>query len=350
MASVMQNLAFAASFASFLFACHLWIVRPAQRAAVFILGAFFLVLSLQTALLGLLLEFGRDHWWTFIRPTLAMMIGPIAWIYLSSAAAREFRPRLHHGLHFLPALFIAFQMLAKVFVVDIDLAIITSFAVYAAAVAWKARLGPAQFADFGDRAGDVYRWLLAAIALLVFALVAEIAIVADIHRGRHIGESPAVLVSLVLDLVLIGTVLLTAMRRPSPFDWMIEMREAAFTSSRPSYTEAEYRDCIARFEALIAKEKLHLEADITVRTVARKLGVSPRLLSEAVNRSYGESYSRRMNRLRVEDAKRLLRENEGMSITEVMFESGFRTKSSFNREFRALAGETPSAFRERAVS
>ncbi len=348
MTSVMQNLAYASSFVSFLLTCHLWIVRPALRAGSVILGAYFLVLSLQLALLSLTLEFGRDHWWMFIRPTLAMTIGPVAWIYFSSAASADFKIGPRHALHLLPALFIAFEMLAGIYIVDIDLAIIVSFGAYAAAIGWRARLGRAQFSHLGAHAsGQVYRWLVVTAALLALSLVGEMAIVADIQRGREIAQSPALLASLILTLFLVGFILLATLRRPSLFDWMYEIGNAAFAAKLSSYSEVEYKNCIARLEALVAHEKLYAEDGVTVRVAAKKLGVPARLLSEAVNRIYGESYSRHMNRLRVDAARRLLYENAGISITEVMLDAGFRTKSSFNKEFRAFTGESPSAFRQR---
>ncbi|MCG8435795.1 MAG: helix-turn-helix domain-containing protein, partial [Gammaproteobacteria bacterium] len=89
---------------------------------------------------------------------------------------------------------------------------------------------------------------------------------------------------------------------------------------------------------------LYKEESATLRTAAKKLGIPARRLSESVNRVYGESYSRRMNRLRVEEAKRLLRDHPGKAMLEVMYEAGFRTKSSFNKEFRALEGVSPSEY------
>lgn len=53
-----------------------------------------------------------------------------------------------------------------------------------------------------------------------------------------------------------------------------------------------------------------------------------------------------MNRLRVEDAMRLLLEPPERSMYDVMPDSGFRTKSSFNKEFRTIAGMEPSDYRE----
>jgi AraC-like DNA-binding protein len=55
-----------------------------------------------------------------------------------------------------------------------------------------------------------------------------------------------------------------------------------------------------------------------------------------------------LNLYRVNQSKRMLR--LGKSITEACYSSGFDSLSYFNRVFKKLAGETPSAFRRRFVT
>jgi AraC-like DNA-binding protein len=55
-----------------------------------------------------------------------------------------------------------------------------------------------------------------------------------------------------------------------------------------------------------------------------------------------------LNLYRVNQSKRMLR--LGKSITEACYSSGFESLSYFNRVFKKLAGETPSAFRRRFVT
>lgn len=51
-----------------------------------------------------------------------------------------------------------------------------------------------------------------------------------------------------------------------------------------------------------------------------------------------------VNRYRVELACRALA--AGTSVTEAMFEAGFRTKSNFNREFRRVTGQSPTGWQQ----
>jgi AraC-like DNA-binding protein len=51
-----------------------------------------------------------------------------------------------------------------------------------------------------------------------------------------------------------------------------------------------------------------------------------------------------MNELRIEEACKLLREQEEMSITEVAEFSGFQNISNFNRKFKKLKFITPREY------
>lgn len=347
---IMQNITFAVSFASLLFACHLSVARSSTHAASTLLAAFFFLLSAQMGLLTLSLEVGRDQWWAFLRPTIAMTIGPVAWLYFSSAANPEFKIRFRHGLHFLPAIAIGLELVSNIVIVDIDTAIIASYAAYSLALFWQARLGASRFSHLRNGASLVHLWLVVGAAILALSAISEIAIAADIQRGRAISQSPALLGVLIIDFVLVAYVLLAALRQPAAFEWMFTLREKTLSQSPGTYREDEYQQCIGQLNALIQRERIHTQEGITVRVVARKIGVPARLLSEAINRIYGESYSRFMNRRRVEVAQQLLRDHANLPMIDVMFDSGFRTKSSFNREFRAVTGETPSSFRKQVYA
>ncbi len=53
-----------------------------------------------------------------------------------------------------------------------------------------------------------------------------------------------------------------------------------------------------------------------------------------------------LRRVRIEKVKQLLL-NPHRRVSEAAFATGFQTLSQFNRDFRRVVGETPSAFRER---
>lgn len=104
------------------------------------------------------------------------------------------------------------------------------------------------------------------------------------------------------------------------------------------------RQLLARLDTVVTEKQLFRDNDLTLARLARRLGVPARDVTNAANRVTGENLSRYINNFRIKHAQRMLRETD-MSITDVMFDAGFVSKSSFNTEFRRIVGQTPSQFR-----
>ena len=91
---------------------------------------------------------------------------------------------------------------------------------------------------------------------------------------------------------------------------------------------------------------MHLEDDLTLKTVATRFGVSREHLSRAFHRHFGVTYQRHVVNKRLDLARRLLMDPEGMSLLEIALASGFQSHSSFSRVFRQHVGVTPGQFRK----
>lgn len=79
-------------------------------------------------------------------------------------------------------------------------------------------------------------------------------------------------------------------------------------------------------------------------SVAQRLGLSRRRLTQLFRQVTGESWLKHVRRLRVEHAKQLLRAS-GRSIAAVAFECGFEDLSSFYRAFKSTTGQAPHRWR-----
>ncbi len=100
--------------------------------------------------------------------------------------------------------------------------------------------------------------------------------------------------------------------------------------------------------ALMEKHGPQEDSELTLQELADRLGVSPHNLSEVINGRLGTSFHDFVNGYRVEEAKRRLRDPDfaHQTILAVALESGFRSKSTFNKIFKRFTGVTPSRFRQ----
>ena len=93
----------------------------------------------------------------------------------------------------------------------------------------------------------------------------------------------------------------------------------------------------------------HLDATAPLQNAAAQLGVTPDYLSKLFRKSTGCSYPDFCARLKLEEAKRLLR--EGFCKTyEISAQLGYRSVDYFTRKFKAATGMTPGEYRKSAAS
>ncbi len=100
---------------------------------------------------------------------------------------------------------------------------------------------------------------------------------------------------------------------------------------------------------LRAKDRMDAASheDWPVRRLARVSGVSAAHFARSFKQAFGVPPHRYLLTRRIERATALLRDTE-MSITEIAFETGWRSLGTFGRTFRDVTGENPGAVRERA--
>jgi AraC-like DNA-binding protein len=93
------------------------------------------------------------------------------------------------------------------------------------------------------------------------------------------------------------------------------------------------------------------EPDLTLTELARRLGTNTAYLSRAVNEGLGMNFNAFINRMRAEEVARRLRADPApRDLLQLALDSGFSSKATFNRAFRAEFGVTPSEFRARLRS
>jgi AraC-like DNA-binding protein len=86
--------------------------------------------------------------------------------------------------------------------------------------------------------------------------------------------------------------------------------------------------------------------DLDVAMVAQCAGVSKHHFIRSFSAEYGQTPAQYLAHRRIERAQDLLRATN-LTVTEVCMLVGYTSLGSFSAKFRALVGETPSAFQQR---
>lgn len=112
--------------------------------------------------------------------------------------------------------------------------------------------------------------------------------------------------------------------------------------------DAELKTCYNKVLVFMAQHKPYLDPDLTLPKLAEDLQVPPHHLSQVINEMHGSNFFDFINHFRVEDVKLKIQDPnfEHFTLLGIAFESGFNSKSAFNRVFKKISGTTPSAFKK----
>lgn len=111
--------------------------------------------------------------------------------------------------------------------------------------------------------------------------------------------------------------------------------------------EDEMDDYIKKIVQYMDEEKPYLDADISLPELSERMNIPSHHLSRVINEKLNLNFFDFINQYRVEEVKSRIHDPqyEHLSILGIAFDSGFNTKSAFNRVFKKMTGMTPSEFK-----
>ena len=105
---------------------------------------------------------------------------------------------------------------------------------------------------------------------------------------------------------------------------------------------------LKRLRHAMEDERLFLDPSLTLQSLARTLKLSPQHVSKLINAGVGSSFNDYVNRLRIEEACRILAGPDGPSrkIGALAYDCGFGSPSVFYAAFRKFTGKRPSEYQK----
>lgn len=110
--------------------------------------------------------------------------------------------------------------------------------------------------------------------------------------------------------------------------------------------ESLAQNILLKITTVFEEQKVYKRPDLTLTILAKELNVRPQFLSQFLNDNLNKSFNQFINEYRVEEAKRLLKEDAHLKIDAVGIECGFNSSSTFYSTFKKITGTTPSNYVE----
>jgi AraC-like DNA-binding protein len=96
---------------------------------------------------------------------------------------------------------------------------------------------------------------------------------------------------------------------------------------------------------IMNEQKPYLKMNFSLPLLAQLCKSNVHHVSQVINESFNKSFFEWVADYRIEEAKKLLKDQSHLKIEEIAEQVGYSAKSSFNTAFKRITGITPSEFR-----
>lgn len=93
------------------------------------------------------------------------------------------------------------------------------------------------------------------------------------------------------------------------------------------------------------QDKIYRKSSLKLQDLCDATKESSHYVSQVINQDLGLNFFDLVNRYRIEEAKRRLKQENKLLILDLALDLGFNAKSTFNKVFKETTGKTPSAYR-----
>lgn len=369
-----QNLgalfSFLVAFQLFFVALYLFTHKKGNKRNNSLLGFVFLLLAISfmdftIRVSGVVLPIPLLH---LIDDGFFFLYGPVLFFYVQGVVYRDFMFKTRDALHLLPYLAFTTYLIYNLIFIDFgtqsevaikittaDLPawmVLASLIIYVHIlsylwIAWRTLLMYQSIIK--DKFSSIDEINLEWLSFMIKAF-AGIMVVAMIHNmtpvfGNVFFQYSSVILLLIVSFFVINRVLVKALNQPAIFSGIALEETEKYASS--NLQQAALENHKTQLEKLMLDKKLYLNAELTSQELAEQLNISSKALSQVINQSFNKNFFDFVNTYRCEAVKQILQgPDKKITIIEAMYQSGFNSKSSFNKEFKKLTGQTPSEFKK----
>jgi len=103
---------------------------------------------------------------------------------------------------------------------------------------------------------------------------------------------------------------------------------------------------LAELDVLLKNQKLFKKTELTISEIAEKLDVPSHILSQTINENLKKSFPVLINEYRVTYSKKMILENDLLTLEAIGNLCGFKSKSAFYNAFKKQLKTTPAKYKK----
>jgi len=303
------------------------------------------------------------------------LIPPFLYLYILSVIYSDFKFQKKHLLHFLPFLIVSLLLIPRYYLVSLEekhvfleggvlngkweikmsfiLAHIQLLAYLLISFFAVKKYKQLLLENYSNASLFNYSWLFS--LMTIFALSGLIVILKNGLRFLNLDEIfyYAQVVTSLIALVFIIWLVLKALQLPELFrgiDSKLQLvKQENSRLIEMNFNSLEVDENIQKLKQFMNDYEPFLDASISIFSLSERLKLSEKELSLLINRDLKTHFFDFINSYRINKAMEILEDisMKNLNISEIMYDVGFNSKSSFFTAFKKQTRTTPTQYRKR---
>lgn len=131
----------------------------------------------------------------------------------------------------------------------------------------------------------------------------------------------------------------------------VDSKETKNKYQRSGLDQARSLIYLKKLEHYMQQEKPYLDADLTIEKLAKALEIPRHYLTQVISEQLQMNFYLYVNRYRIKAIKEILNDpaKQQMTLIDIALISGFNSKSTFNKVFKAITQMTPSQYKKTLI-
>ncbi|MBE0393426.1 helix-turn-helix domain-containing protein [Flavobacterium sp. PL002] len=109
-------------------------------------------------------------------------------------------------------------------------------------------------------------------------------------------------------------------------------------------TEKQLDEYEEKLYFFMSESKIFLDIDLSLGKLSKELKIPKYHLTQLLSLRLGTNFNQFINSYRIKYACNILLKDKDIRLETLIFQSGFNSKSSFNRNFKTITGKTPTEY------
>lgn len=308
----------------------------------------------------------------FFDDTFMFAYGPLLYLFTQSVLFKNYRFQKRHIVHFIPFLISICTVVSIIFFVDTESLTQTTnrinsqqipiyfhiggtlmlvhifYYLFKSKQEIKKVLGKVKgiYSTFNQDNFKLLKFILNSfIALFILSLIHSILPFVGINSGLLI----TMLLMILFMFYFINSILLKMLNQSSNERGTITQtnfkEKEKYAGS--SLSQTDLKAYMNKLGNHMKENERFLDSELIINDLSTELDIAVKILSQVINEGYSCNFFDFVNKFRVETAKLILanQADKKLTIQEVMYDSGFNSKSSFNTAFKKFTNLTPTQFK-----